>query len=133
MIYKEVKYQMTCKYPINSKSYRFCLGCSDIDWCEYAVTSNIPMSKVQLPKNIIPSASEANKMANNIIDNCITQQLAELSKLIKDAIADGKFSISKDGYLKPETQKKLEELGYKIETGTQYNESYYSISWRETK
>lgn len=124
---------MTCKYPINSKSYRFCLGCSDIDWCEYAVTSNIPMPKVQLPKNIIPSASEANKMANNIIDNCITQQLAELSKLIKDAIADGKFSISEDGYLKPETQKKLEELGYKIETGTQYNESYYSISWRETK
>lgn len=124
---------MICKYPINSRSYKFCLGCSDIDCCEYAVTSNIPMPEVQLPKNIIPSASEANKMANNVIDNCITQQLAELSKLIKDAIADGKFSISKDGYLKPETQKKLEELGYKIETGTQYNESYYSISWRETK
>ena len=91
------------------------------------------MPKVQSPKNVIPSASEANKMTNNAIDSCTTQQLAELSKLIRDAIADGKFSICEDGYLKPETRKKLEGLGYKVETGTQYNESYYSISWRKTK
>lgn len=124
---------MNCKYPITSRSYKFCIGCSDIGCCEDAVTSNIPMPEVQPPKNVIPSASEANKMTNNVIDSCTTQQLAELSKLIRDAIADGKFSISEDGCLKPETQKKLEELGYKIETGNQYNESYYSISWRKTK
>lgn len=109
---------MTCKYPITSRSYKFCLGCSDIDCCEDAVTSNIPMPEVQPPKNVIPSASEANKMTNNAIDSYTTQQLAELSKLIRDAIADGKFSISEDGCLKPETRKKLEELGYKVETGT---------------
>ncbi len=124
---------MTCKYPITSRSYKFCIGCSYIDCCEDAVTSNIPMPEVQPPKNVIPSASEANKMTNNAIDSCTTQQLAELSKLIRDAIADGKFSISEDGSLKPETRKKLEGLGYKVETGTQYNESYYSISWRKTK
>lgn len=124
---------MSCKYPVNSRSYKFCLGCSDIGYCEDAVTSNIPMPEVQSPKNVIPSASEANKMTNNAIDSCTTQQLAELSKLIMDAIADGKFSINKDGCLKPETRKKLEELGYKVETGTQYNEPYYSISWKETK
>ena len=89
------------------------------------------MPEVQSPKNAIPSASEANKMTNNAIDSCTTQQLAELSKFIRDAIADGKFSISEDGSLKPETRKKLEELGYKVETGTQYNEPYYSISWKE--
>lgn len=124
---------MTCKYPITSRSYKFCLGCYDRDYCKYAIISDIPMPEVQTPKDVIPSASEANKMTNNAIDNCTTQQLAELSKLIRDAIADGKFSISEDGSLKPETRKKLEELGYKVETGTQYNESYYSISWRETK
>ena len=122
---------MSCKYPVNSRSYKFCLGCSDMGYCE--VTSNIPMPEVQSPKNVIPSASEANKMTNNAIDSCTTQQLAELSKLIRDAIADGKFSISEDGCLKPETRKKLEELGYKVETGTQYNEPYYSISWKENK
>lgn len=124
---------MSCKYPVNSRSYKFCLGCSDIGCCEDAVASNIPMPEVQSPKNVIPSASEANKMTNNAIDSCTTQQLAELSKLIRDAIADGKFSISEDGSLKPETRKKLEELGYKVETGTQYNEPYYSISWKENK
>ena len=104
---------------------------SCLDWLkEDAVTSSIHMQEVQPPKNVIPSASEANKMTNNAIDSCTTQQLAELSKLIRDAIADGKFSISEDGCLKPETRKKLEELGYKVETGSQYNESYYSISWR---
>lgn len=124
---------MTCKYPITSRSYKFCIGCSDIGCCEDTVASNIPMPEVQPQKNVIPSASEANKMTNNAIDSCTTQQLTELSKLIRDAIADGKFSICEDGYLKPETRKKLEGLGYKVETGTQYNESYYSISWRKTK
>lgn len=121
---------MTCKYPVNSRSYKFCLGCSDIGCCKDAVTSNMPMPEVQTVKDVIPSASEANKMTNNVIDSCTTQQLAELSKLIRDAIEDGKFSISEDGSLKPETRKKLEELGYKVETDTQYNEPYYSISWR---
>lgn len=124
---------MTCKYPMTSRSYKFCIGCNDIGCCEDAVISNIPIPKVQPPKNVIPSASEANKMTNNAIDSCTTQQLAELSKLIRDAIADGKFSISEDGSLKPETRKKLEELGYKVETGTQYNEPYYSISWKENR
>ena len=104
---------------------------SCLDWLkEDAVTSNIHIQEVQPPKNVIPPASEANKMANHVIDSGITQQLAELSKLIRDAIADGKFSISEDGCLKHEIRKKLEELGYKVETGSQYNESYYSISWR---
>lgn len=121
----DIKY-ITCKYPVNSRSYKFCIGCSDIDCCKDAVTPITSISEVYSPKNVIPSASEANKMTNNAIDSYTTQQLAELSKLIKD----GKFSISEDGCLKPETRKKLEELGYKVETGNQYNESYCSISWR---
>lgn len=128
-----MKFQMTCKYPINSKSYKFCLGCSDIDCCEDADTYIISMPEVQLPKNIISSALEANKMTNNVIDSSTKQQITELSKLIRYAIAEGKFSISADASLKSETRKKLEELGYKVKTGTQYNEPYYSISWRETK
>lgn len=130
---------MSCKYPKESRMRYACVLCDEKNVCKDTITSfplanfNIPMQEVQPPKNIIPSASEANKMTNNTIDSCTTQQLAELSKLIRDAIADGKFSISEDGSLKPETRKKLEELGYKIETGNQYNEPYYSISWRETK
>lgn len=130
---------MSCKYPKESRMHYACVLCDEKNACKETITSlpltdsDISMPEVQLPKNVIPSASEANKMTNNAIDSCTTQQLAELSKLIRDAIADGKFSISEDGCLKPETRKKLEELGYKVETGVQYNESYYSISWKETK
>jgi len=130
---------MSCKYQKESRMYYACILCDKKNACKDAITflpltdSNISIPEVQLPKNVVPSASEANKMTKNTIDSCTTQQLAELSKLIRDAIADGKFSISEDGCLKPETRKKLEKLGYKIETGNQYNESYYSISWRETK
>ena len=127
---------MSCKYPKESRMHYACILCNEKNACKDSIVSlpltdsNIPMPDVQSPKNVIPSASEANKMTNHVIDSCTTQQLAELSKLIRDAIADGKFSISEDGCLKPEIRKKLEELGYKVETGSQYNESYYSISWR---
>ena len=130
---------MSCKYPKESRMHYACILCDEKNVCKDTITSlpltdsNISMPEVQPPKNVIPSASEANKMTNHVIDSCTTQQLAELSKLIRDAIADGKFSISEDGCLKPETRKKLEELGYKVETGTQYNEPYYSINWREVE
>lgn len=128
---------MSCKYPKESRMHYTCILCNEKNVCKDTITplpltdSNIPMPEVQSPKNVIPFAHEANNMTKHVIDSCTTQQLAELSKLIRDAIADGKFSISEDGCLKPETRKKLEELGYKVETGNQYNESYYSISWKE--
>lgn len=119
---------MTCKYPITSRSYKFCIGCSDIGCCEDAVTSNIPMPEVQPPKNVIPSASEANKMTNHVI---FGDQLEDIGEEIRKTIKEGKFFISDTGYLESETRKKLNELGYKIETGSKYNESYYIISWEE--
>lgn len=119
---------MTCKYPITSRSYKFCIGCSDIDCCEDAVTSNIPMPEVQPPKNVIPSASEANKMTNHVI---FGDQLEDIGEEIRKTIKEGKFFISDIGYLESETRKKLNELGYKVETGSKYNESYYIISWEE--
>ena len=127
---------MSCKYPKESRMHYACILCDEKNVCKDTITSlpltdsNIPMPEVQSPKNVIPFAHEANNMTKHVIDSYTTQQLTELSKLIRDAISDGKFSISKDGCLKPKTRKKLEELGYKVETGTQYDESYYSISWR---
>jgi len=75
------------------------------------------------------SASEARKKTENNINNCVTKELSEIMEKINKAIANGKFSISNDGYLETETERRLEELGYKIKTDSQYNESYYSVSW----
>ncbi len=75
------------------------------------------------------SAIEARKKTENNINNCVTKELSEIMEKINKAITNGKFSISNDGYLETETEQRLEELGYKIKTGSQYNESYYSVSW----
>lgn len=73
---------MSCKYPKDSRSYKFCMGCSDKNYC---VDSSIP--KIQM--DILPSASQANQMTKENIANKILQDLAEILDKIKKAIADG--------------------------------------------
>lgn len=114
---------MSCKYPKDSRSYKFCIGCSDKNYC---VDSSIP--KIQM--DILPSASQANQMTKENIANKILQDLAEILDKIKKAIADGEFSISGEGNLKHETVESLKKLGYKVETECYRNESYWSISWK---
>lgn len=75
------------------------------------------------------SASEAKKKTWNNIESCVTNELNQITKQIEEAISNGKFSICNDGILQHTTQERLESLGYKVETGSQYNESYYSVSW----
>lgn len=111
---------MSCKYSQESRMYCACALCPNKNICESGNT-------------VVLLAHEANKMTNENIERDCTRQLIEISTEIRNAVTDGKFSISRDGSLKPEIRKKLEEFGYKVEIGTQHNESYYSISWRETK
>jgi len=115
---------MACKYPEGSRMHYACILCGEKNVCKDTIV--FPYSN-----NInIPLAHEANNMTKHVIDGRTTQQLEELTKQIKAAIADGKFSVNLDGYLDPEIRKNLEELGYKVEIGNQYNESYCIISWK---
>ena len=113
---------MSCKFSVESRSHKACVLCSDKDLCSDSTVKKDNMTLL--------SASEAHKNTVNNIKNCFTKQLAEISKRISDAIANGKFSISGDGCLQYETIQRLEELGYKVKTGSQYNESYWSIGWK---
>ena len=113
---------MSCKFSVESRSHKACALCSDKDLCSDSTVKNDDVTLL--------SASEANKNTVNNIKNCSTKQLAEISKRISDAIADGRFSINGNGCLQYETTQRLEELGYKVKTGSQYNESYWSISWK---
>lgn len=119
---------MNCKYPKGSRSYKCCIECSSKYICEdstfeYAV-------EVTPQKDVLLSASQANQMTKENIENCCTQELIEITKKIKKAIANGDFSISGEGNLKHETVERLKELGYKVDTGCTRNESYWSISWK---
>lgn len=112
---------MGCKYPENSRSYKACELCSDKNICEESTVNNV---------TTLLSASEAHKKTVDNIKSCSTKELAEISKRISEAIADGKFSVSGDGCLQYETTQRLKELSYKVKTGIQYNEQYWSISWK---
>ena len=76
------------------------------------------------------SASKANKKTNEIMDNRISKEFQEISEQINEPIQAGCFSITRGGCLHSTIREKLEKLGYKVSIGSQYNESYYSISWQ---
>ena len=113
---------MTCKYPVESRSYKACALCSDKNMYEDSTVVNNATTLL--------SASEAHKKTVDNIKNCFTKQFAEISKRISDAIVNGRFSVNGNGCLQYETIQRLEELGYKVKTGSQYNKSYWSISWK---
>lgn len=73
------------------------------------------------------------KEAREVIDKGKYQkaqeQMKEIEELIENAIKNGKFMINGEGTLETSNRQVLEKLGYKISTGSQYNEIYYSISW----
>lgn len=126
---------MSCKYPKDSRMYYSCILCDYKQMCKDTITlpqttTSITMPEVKPPKDMLPSASQANQMTKGNIENCCTQELIEISKKIKKAIADGKFSISGDGSLKHELIEKLKGLGYKVEIGCPRNDPYWSISWK---
>ena len=113
---------MDCKYPIESRSYKVCILCSEKNICENSTIVNDTATLL--------SASESHKKTVDNIKNCSTKELAKISKKISEAITNGRFSISDDGCLQYEKIQRLEELGYKVQTGSQYNEQYWSISWK---
>lgn len=80
--------------------------------------------------NKLLPADKANELTVKCIEDCSTKELSEIAMQINKAISNGRFSITCNGSLLPETKSKLEELGYDISVGRQYNETYCSISWK---
>jgi|LSQX01.2.fsa_nt_gb hypothetical protein len=44
-------------------------------------------------------------------------------------IESGKYNVSLDGVLEEANRIRLEALCYKVTTGNQHNEPYFTISW----
>jgi ABC-type molybdenum transport system ATPase subunit/photorepair protein PhrA len=74
-------------------------------------------------------AKEANQQTNERIENNHTKELKTLENLISGAITDGKFVLYTNYCVSDNSKKVLEQLGYKVERGSHYNDSYTSISW----
>ena len=77
------------------------------------------------------TAKQANIQTTNNIKNFQTKELKRIKEIIEDYIRDGCYSYTANGYLSNNAKELLKSLGYKVTTGTQYNESYYTISWED--
>lgn len=77
----------------------------------------------------IPTAKEARNGVNSGSYRKAIKQPKEIKKKINEAISEGKTTVGDSDYLEKSAKEKLESLGYKCSTGSQYNEYYYSIEW----
>ena len=75
------------------------------------------------------SAYKAKRMAKQITENCVSEELSRVEMLISEAVKEGQFSVCGEGRMQEATKQELERLGYKVEMGSQYNDSYFSVSW----
>lgn len=76
------------------------------------------------------SAVEARKQSRQNIEEKNKVMLNEIERNIQKAIIAGKFAVTSDGSPSPEVQDMLRTLGYKVNVGSQYNQFYYTISWK---
>lgn len=74
-------------------------------------------------------AKEARKIVEQGQNERAIAQLEQIEWELEHAIENGKFNVSLDGVIEAANRLKLETLGYKVSTGSQYNESYFTISW----
>jgi hypothetical protein len=79
--------------------------------------------------NKMISAKEARKQTRLSRVSEDEVELLRIENEIKDAMNRGVCFIHSNGYLSKTIANELEKLGYKIYQGSQYNESYCSISW----
>lgn len=77
----------------------------------------------------IISADNARERAMCCNTQATKLQLKEISDRIKADADNGKTSSSFSGTILPQVSSELSELGYEIERGSQYNESYYIVRW----
>ena len=76
-----------------------------------------------------PTAEEAYIATNRNIEQCISNKLEELHVQIEQAISDGKYSITGEGTLDSNVVYWLGKNNYKVTLDSQYNQSYWIISW----
>lgn len=89
-------------------------------------------SKIKVIKpgeRIMLSANEAAHKSQEVIIQHTTEELRRIDAGINKEISKGRRSYSYDGYISPEGKSELEKWGYKVTTGSQYNQGYVIISW----
>lgn len=75
------------------------------------------------------TASEARKKTEAVRNNGVKRDVERIEREIQEAISKGDNNIALDGVISRPTAEYLRSLGYEVNTGSQYNESYFTIKW----
>lgn len=75
------------------------------------------------------TAEQARQRAKTFISEYENSQFNKIMENINKESGRGYFIYYGDEALRPAVRKKLEELGYDVSIGNQYNEPEYCISW----
>ncbi len=81
-----------------------------------------------VPLNV-PHAHEARRIVDEGQYQKALDQAQHVQRLIADAIARGQKYVGGDGTFELPVKQKLQEMGYQVSVGNQYNEPYWSVSW----
>lgn len=76
------------------------------------------------------SAAVARKGTEENIRSSCEAEIKLIRNKINNAVSQCEFSISGSGTLKTGTQNWLRTNGYEVYVGTQYNELYWTINWK---
>lgn len=97
----------------------------------YCVGMVIDLSEINKLSTTLMSAKQAYEATQKNVKAKDERVFNAVQAKIEDAINDGRFDISEDGILPVNVRKKLENLGYKVNFGSQYGDPYYSVSRKD--
>ena len=75
------------------------------------------------------SAKEARKQSEQHKQNILTKEMATIEKEINNEISQGNNNVYINGSISLNARQMLEQLGYDVKCGSQYNENYVNIKW----
>ena len=75
------------------------------------------------------SANEAREKTEEVRNSGFERELKRIEHEIEEAIRKGDNNIALDGTISRQTANYMQQLGYEVHSGSQYNESYFTIKW----
>ena len=75
------------------------------------------------------SAKEAREQSKQNKQNTLNKEMAIIEEEINNKISQGNNNVYINGSISSDARQMLEQLGYDVKCGSQYNESYVNIKW----
>ena len=75
------------------------------------------------------SAKEARKQSEQNKQNILNKEMTIIEEEINNEISQGNNNVYINGSISSDARQMLEQLGYDVKCGSQYNESYTNIEW----